>query len=339
VVRERCLTPGAEPWALVHGLLVAGAEAEVGGEPAVERLVRDGATLDAQGLPGFPKQHKGRLVEPHPGTFAKVLLELGVDLDRRLPTQLDRPLTLRHLAEAEGRRARPGQGELPFHNEAWQLEVLAHLADDDATWAERLPALRQEALATLSANQAYFAEHLGADAKPYTKPYTKVDGRPAPAEIHRYFCGGLHFFQAVQRLHGAEVPPVLADQYAILRARIHLEGDYWEAKTEQVAERYEGAQLLQHLQLIGSQQLKLQGHALETLYRALAAGALQRDAALDADLEEGWQRLSRTVLGLEARGVFGRLDAVRDQAPQLYLDLVGDSAHALHAYVLRDALK
>ena len=51
------------------------------------------------------------------------------------------------------------------------------------------------------------------------------DGRPQPARIHRYYCGGFHLFQAVQRLHGAELPPALAEQYQLLLLRIKLGTD------------------------------------------------------------------------------------------------------------------
>ena len=51
---------------------------------------------------------------------------------------------------------------------------------------------------------------------------------------------------------------------------------------------------------------------------------------------EGFDLLGATVLELERAGVYRDLDAIRGQHRQLYLDLVGDSAHALHALQLRE---
>ena len=38
---------------------------------------------------------------------------------------------------------------------------------------------------------------------------------------------------------------------------------------------------------------------------------------------------------IRREGIYDHLDATRVAQPQLYLDLVGDSAHALHAYALK----
>ena len=331
VVRTRCLSEDAEPWAVVHGLLALGPDATVGGAPAIERLL---AELDLR-TQTFPRQRDGRLVEPHPGTFVKVLLELGVDPAHTFTVQgqavrLD-ALVTRAAAEA-------GAGaEVPFHDQAWTLEALAAAAERDPALAARRDALRDRALAVVAENQAYLRAFLRPDAQPYAKPYRLVDGRPQPVAIHRYACGGLHLLQAVQRLHGDACPDALRAQHDLVRARLRLEGDYWDAKAAEALARFAGPQGLQHQQVIGSQQLKLLGHALETLLRAQAAGALPRDdAALAASLDDGFARLATTVLRLEALGVFDRLGAIRGEAPQVYLDLVGDSAHALHAYALRD---
>ena len=60
------------------------------------------------------------------------------------------------------------------------------------------------------------------------------------------------------------------------------------------------------------------------------------DALADAaQLAQSFAELDATVLELERRGILGELDELRLAAPQVYLDIVGDAAHALHAYALR----
>ena len=58
VVAARCQDP-ADPWALVHGILVSGPELRVAGELAIERLVVDNVELGAGGM-GFPAKREGR---------------------------------------------------------------------------------------------------------------------------------------------------------------------------------------------------------------------------------------------------------------------------------------
>ena len=45
-------------------------------------------------------------------------------------------------------------------------------------------------------------------------------------------------------------------------------------------------------------------------------------------------QVALTVQGLQSRGVYDNLDALRKTNEQLYLDVIGDSAHALHGLKL-----
>lgn len=304
-----------------------------GGDAALERLVVDNARPDGS----FPREAGGRLVEPHPGTFAKTLLELGVPRERAFTLPGGEVLTAGDLVAAAARGYTPVDADPRFKNEAWRLEALAGQAEVDATLHMRVAGLRQEALDVLVAEQAYLERFVGPDAPAYAKPFASgPDGRPRPAEIHRYFCGGLHFFQAVQRLHGAAVPAPLARQYELLLARIRLEDDYWREKLRQVAGRAQGPDLRRHREVILSQRLKLLGHALETIWRATDAGALELDDADRRVLADGGERLAEVVQALQDYGTYDDLDGVRARHRQVYLDLVGDSAHALHGLRLAD---
>jgi hypothetical protein len=119
--------------------------------------------------------------------------------------------------------------------------------------------------------------------------------------------------------------------------RLEVEARYWEGKLAQ-AQRVEGPERRRHVELILSQSLKVLGHGLETWYRAVATGAVAPDEAARREVEAAVGRLATVVLLLEAQGVLGDLDGVRARAPQVYLDLVGDGAHALHALKLRRSL-
>lgn len=336
LVRARCQDP-AEPWALVHGVIALGPKLQVNGRDAVDLLVEQNCEHGDHG-PGFPARRGPVLVEPHPAYFVKNFLELGLDPARTFAAPGGKQVRLDALARAAATAYAPAEQRVRFMNEAWRLEAVAATAERDAALAPRAAALRDEALAVLAENQRYFEAWLGDRTRPYDKATEAGPaGKPAPAAIHRYFCGGFHFFQAVQRLHGKTCPPGLARQYDLLRVRLEVEARYWDGKLAQ-ALRTEGDQRRRHVEVILSQSLKVLGHGLETWYRAVADGALVPDAAARGDIEAAAERLATVVGLLEAQGVLADLDGVRARAPQIYLDLVGDGAHALHALRLRREL-
>lgn len=326
----RCLDPG-EPWALVHGVIARGLDLQVGGERAIDRFVRE--NLDPASL-SFPAARGAAKVEPHPGYFAKNALELGLGLDHAFPAPGGGRVTFGELVAAQARAYVPSSDgrAAPFFDEEWRLELVAAAADRDSAQAERLGPLRAAALEALRDNQSYLEPWLGEPSRPYDKPSVPgPDGKPRPAAIHRYACGGFHLFQAVQRLHGREVPPPLALQYRLLRLRLVLEPRYWEGKLAEARARFDDARVRRHEAVILAQALKVLGHGLETWLRAEAAGALALDAAEERETEQALARLAGVVQELDARGIFAALDEIQAREPQLYLDLVGDGAHALHA--------
>jgi hypothetical protein len=327
VVQARCLDP-ADPWALAHAILVDGPGLTLpGGDLAMDRLVSDWLVRGKDGALSFPRAVARRPIEPHPGLFAKTLLEAGVPTSRSFALKAGGSVTLGQIADAIASRYRPN-AKVPFHNDAWQLEVVA------ATDSTKAKALAGRSLVVLTENQAYLKDFQNDPGRTYSKPSVKVDGARRPAFIHQYYCGGLHLFQAIQRLHGDAVPPALAVEYERLLFRLDKETEYWDRNLAKVNARFKGAELAGHLRVILSQKLKLQGHVLETYLRAVKGGMAESPSAKEA-LDRGFEALAKTVAELQKHGIYANLERIRAQQPQIYLDLVGDSAHALHAYKLR----
>ena len=77
------------------------------------------------------------------------------------------------------------------------------------------------------------------------------------------------------------------------------------------------------------QRLKFLGHFLETAHKLAALGLYAPDASQRAQLDAALDELVKTVEFLHESGVFDELAKLRFQDVQTYLDLVGDSAHAL----------
>ena len=346
VVQKRCLNPN-DPWALAHGILVYGKELRLeSGEFAYRRLVEDNLYYNTRGEPGFQLRTKdGFPIESHPGLFFKTLLEVGVAPSTRFKLK-NREVSFAELVRGFARRYRRGMllssSGPTFHNHAWLLEVVAGAAEQgDPELAQLLVEVRAEALEVLAQNQAYFKPFMSGerDGEAYEKPSTRNEGRLQPTEIHRYYCEGFHFFQSVQRMHGKTLPALLKEQYEIGLYRLNVESAYWARTLAQVRQKYSSneSRLQEFEDELLSQRLKLLGHGLETYLRAIHLGVLDR-APVESALDRAFEELEDTVVQLHELQTFDRLESIQRRNRDLHHELVGDAAHALHAYKMRQRL-
>lgn len=347
VVQECCLDP-EDPWSLAHGIIVYGKELRVeSGELAYQRLVEDNCYYNKKGEPAFlPRTKDGLPIESHPGLFFKTLLEVGVAPSTRFKLK-DREISFAELVLGYARRYRRGMllsSDGPaFHNHGWLLEVVAGAAEqgDHPELAELLVEVRAEALEVLAQNQAYFKAYMSGegDSETYEKASIQKDGRPQPAEIHRYYCEGFHFFQSVQRMHGKTLPALLKEQYEIGLYRLNLESAYWARTLAQVRRMYssDASRLQRFEDELLSQRLRLLGHGLETFLRAIQLGVLDR-IEVESALDKAFEELEETVGELHRLQTFDRLGPSQRRRRDLYHEFVGDAAHALHAYKMRERL-
>ncbi len=342
VVQEHCLNPN-DPWTMAHGILVYGLELRLeSGDLAYRRLVEDNLYYNTKGEPAFLLRTEDNFpIESHPGLFFKTLLEVGVPPSTHFKLK-DREVSFADLVVGYARRYRPGMllssGGPAFHNHAWLLEVVAGAAEQGDPELEQLVVkVRAEALEVLAQNQAYFKAYMSGegDSETYEKAAILKDGRPQPAEIHRYYCEGLHLFQSVQRMHGKTLPALLKEQYEIGLYRLNAESAYWERTLVQVRRKFSSnASKLQKFEdEVLSQRLKLLGHGLETYLRAIQLGVLDR-----APLDKAFEELEDTAKQLHKLKTFDRLRPIQRRDRNTYHELVGDAAHALHAYKMREQL-
>jgi hypothetical protein len=96
----------------------------------------------------------------------------------------------------------------------------------------------------------------------------------------------------------------------------------------------------QHGLILRVQQLKFFGHLLETLTLARTLAVYRHDTEGGRKLDDIVRRAARDLIDVVAEldrgGVFLRLDSIKKEREQTYLDLIGDGCHAVHG--LRDAL-
>ena len=78
------------------------------------------------------------------------------------------------------------------------------------------------------------------------------------------------------------------------------------------------------------QRLKFTGHFLESMHKLAAMGFYVPTSEQQAALDGVALQVALTLEALHKEGVFDRMPQLRAEDEQLYLDIVGDSAHALH---------
>jgi hypothetical protein len=144
--------------------------------------------------------------------------------------------------------------------------------------------------------------------------------------IFGYTCGGAHLLQgatiAVGRGFGsAESRASLQADVATWFARYAVELRMLDEAMKQYPEY--------RLQLV-IQRLKFLGHMTESAHKLAAAGLLEPDESQARMLSAILDGVVETVRVLRESGVLTELPALRRQDEQLYLDVIGDSAHALH---------
>ena len=143
--------------------------------------------------------------------------------------------------------------------------------------------------------------------------------------IFKYTCGGAHLLQGVA--HATLKGFGAAKNRVKLKEQLHLLLYRFPIELQQIDQGE--AQHPDFKLPLRIQRLKLTGHTLETLYRVSASdlvGEQDRQA-----LEQVAAEVIKSIVMLQEIGAFTQIDKIKNANEQLYLDIVGDSAHALRA--------
>ena len=141
--------------------------------------------------------------------------------------------------------------------------------------------------------------------------------------IFKYTCGGAHLLQgaahATLRGFGSKTNlTIIKEQLHLLLYRFPIELQQIDAGAEQHP---------QYKLPLRIQRLKLTGHTLETLYRLSPVDLIGE--ADRAALEQVAAEVVKSVVLLQETGAFANMEKIRKQNEQMYLDILGDAAHAL----------
>ncbi len=330
--------PGAgdpkSPWALAHGMVAFGADfAAADGRPASEVIVSFAEQKEISGKKHwlFPEKKGSDPVEPHRFLLVKTLLEMNVPLDKSFETATGERVTLARLvADLRAAAAEP-KTDADYHHVAWQISALAEHVKREPKAATEPPALAgliSAALARLEADQKVVEGYGGPPEQAFDEGSPLHRAKRDKTGIYGHSCGGLHLVQAVASavaVAGSDDDKRrLKKQLGVLLFRYELERPAY------------ASLLLRHPDqglLIRLQQQKFFGHLVETLTLARSLGLTGPDT-------EGGKRIDQTIRfatadlvdvsgGLLEGGVYERLEAIRKDREQTYLDLIGDACHAL----------
>lgn len=325
------------PWALAHGLLALGPEFQAtDGRLAIDAIL-DAAepVAAAPSLFRFVREQAGAPVEPHASLILKNLSEIGVAPDRPV-TVRGRSTTLADLyrgtlattwlVAARNHTSFSSPDDTPWALQgiaAWAPpEGLSWTAIDGTTTSLR--DLTLFGVAVLVRETRFLA-----DAARAGQPFERQG-----QGIFRYTCGGAHLLQgaayAVARGYSDEKGKLaLTEQAALHRYRFPIE--------LAIIDRALADHPESRLKLL-SQRLKFTGHWLESMTRLVLFGFAADDAATRADLARGAAELARSAELLAQEGAWDQLPKIRAADGQLYLDLVGDAAHAVRGLRLARGL-
>lgn len=338
-LQKVCKTYGSDPenpWAVAHAILAFGPELTLSnGEPAVDYLyARYGQVYDIGGerLPSFPaKTADGIPVEPHTDLILKAVTESGLPPERQILVQgetftlgdhWEHSLRTTFLDKNTGASSYTSPNDMP-----WGVQALASWGTPHQTQWEAydgtdmdLDDLVKFELHVLTSESTFLYKAM-------------LGGQSFKKErqgVFNYTCGGAHLVQGAvlpiaQGYGNAQDREKLASQGAILAYRYPIERDIYAQARKQAP-----SQSL----VLYVQELKFIGHWLESMHKLMATGIYTPTATDQLVLTQAVGDLIETTAALKRLGALDNAGTLRESNEQLYLDIVGDSCHAVRGLEL-----
>ena len=325
------------PWAIGHGMLARGPGFMLtNGEPALPYLYAtyaEVATIEGVEYPAFPRETpEGINVEPHTDLMLKVITEAGVDPSTTVIVEgkeFEVADTWRHTLKTTFIRVDERGESTSFdspNDMPWGVQSLAHWGTEDMAWTayegtDMSMDDTTKLMVHVLTSESDFIIRSMVTGDTFTK---QKQG------IHAYTCGGAHLLQgsafAVARGYGnSDDRDKMTVNGKVLYYRYNVEVPQVDAMIAEYPNF--------RIQLL-SQQLKFIGHFLESAHKLSALDLYQPDALEQQTLNTAVDDLIRVVKQLKALGALDNLGDLRKENEQLYLDLVGDSAHAINGVEL-----
>lgn len=334
IVEQRAGDPD-NAWAIAHGLLARGPEYRIadgrGAVPHLFSVFAEPRPVGTLSFAGFPRERGGKPIESHTDLILKNLQEIGINPADEFPmaggvgsgADLYRYTLLKtFLRAAENKSNFDSPADMP-----WGLQALSAWAPPGPLrWRSvegtemDLDTLTDFVVLVLTKESKFMFDAMRDGAGFERK------GQP----LFSYACGGAHLVQgasyAVGRGYGSpDARKAVEAQVALLFYRLPIELEIY-AEAAKKGRQYR--------KKLAVQRLKFIGHWLETISKLQVMGIFTPDEQQLQGIEGAAQNLTLVVRELDELGVFTGLDAVGIEDPQMYLDVVGDSAHAVRGLEL-----
>ena len=333
IIQQHALS-GEDPWAIAHALLALGADAKLlSGEMALDRLF-DFASIRImknRTVPYFPKDKKinGKtiLIEPHKHLIAKVLTEIGIP-----PTYEFRINQTAFTMDEYYKGIVLSSYLNPYTNDssysspddmAWSVQALTTILKPHQEWeAENGQVMNSDQLsmflvAVLAKETDTLKKSMAAGAD------FKKDGKG----IFQYTCGGAHLLQgsayAMARGFGNEATNAeIQMQIELLFYRFPRELKIYDALMMERPD-YKIKLLVQRLKFVG--------HFLESAQKMAMIGLYEPTVKQIRMMHGAMDQIVLITSALSTEGVYKELYYLKVNDHQLYLDVLGDTCHALYA--------
>jgi hypothetical protein len=321
------------PWAVVHGLLARNSSFKLtdGREaiPALFAMYAESKELAGQRFIGFPKSKGEIRIEPHTDLLLKNFQEAGAAVSDSFQTASGQTsladlyrYTLLKTYIAKDQVSFESPNDMP-----WGVQALATWAPPgELQWiaANGTPMDMDDLsdfLVTVLTKESAFMFDTMQKGQKFTRSGQSLFG---------YTCGGAHLVQgasyAVARGFGSRTSKTAIEaQVPLLFYRMPIEL----AQLEEFRKKNP-----KYNEKLLVQQIKFLGHFLETMSKLQILGFYTPDDAQLKLLEMAAQKLVVAVQALRDGGVLDGMEALRVKDEQLYLDVIGDSAHAIRGLEL-----
>lgn len=337
-LQKVCQTHGGDPenpWAIAHGLLAFGPEMTLSnGEPAVDYLYTryaEVSEIQGQKLIAFPKERNGIEIEPHTDLVLKAITESGLPPEREVLVGGE-TFTLAHHWEHSLRTTflNKNTSESSYvtpNDMPWGVQALSAWGTPGQTQWQAFEGTQMDLddLVKLQAHvltqESTFMYQAMLAGAPFEK---KRQG------VFNYTCGGAHLVQGsilpvAAGFGTAQDREKLAAQGTLLAYRYPIEMEIYEQARKQAPSQ---------AMVLYVQQLKFVGHWLESMHKLTATGLFTPSALEQQVMAQAVGDLITTTAALKALGALDNAATIRESNNQLYLDIVGDSCHAVRGLEL-----
>ncbi len=315
------------PWAVGHALLATGPALKLNNQKdAIQWLFSEYAErfqVDSEWLVRFPTKRGSIRIEPHADLLLKAMTDVGVDPELQVTVEgTNHKVGDLYRGSLADQWFEPSTNSFSFgspNDIPWSLFGIASWSKPNTTWtgtkgtSTSLNELTDFTMGILGQETDFLA----------TARSAKTDFQKRGQGIFKYTCGGAHLLQGAAHatLRGFGTPT----NRAKIKQQLHLLLYRFPIELQQIDAG--AAQHPQYKLPLRIQRLKLTGHTLETLYRLSPT-----DLVGDTDrtvLEQVAAEVVKSVVLLKETAAFTNMEQIRAQNEQLYLDIIGDAAHAL----------